>query len=644
MTNSTEATNSPAKPKKAKGPIRLEAVIPIAIIFALVLAYFKIFFDGHLRSLIEWTGTKVHGAEVNVADINTSFLGGSFELRGLQVTDKNKPHRNLFSVGMIRFQFLWDALLRAKFVVNDASIKDIQALTPRQSPGRVMPPEPDSGKEGSLAKIQDKVLDQAKSQYNANMLGDVASILGGVDPKDQLKAIEGELKSSGKLKQLEAELKEKEKVWKERIKSLPQAKDVDALNKRLKALKFDAKNPIEFANNVKEADKILKEADQKIKLVSETGKNINQDVNTYQAAFKELEKMVDEDLKDMQARLKIPDVNAGDFTKTMFMRMFQEKLVGVKKYAEVAKQYMPPKRAEGEKPEEIVPRPRGTGRDFRFPITTGYPLFWLQHASISSTVSSSAEYSGNIEGSVKDVTSDPQYLKKPSVIALKGDFPKQSIGGLDFRATLDHTTDIAKADIVTKIASYPVDQQKLSDSSDVRFQIEEATGGLDLTANLTGEALDVKMTTAFTQLKYGIEAKSNLLQDMLTKVMAGIPMIDLRARAHGTWSDIDFDLSSNLGDELARGIKAQVQAKIDEARAKLKAMINDKIGVEKQRLTAEFEKLKGEVTGEVSKVQNEIEKAKKTAQADIDAQKKKGGSKKLEDEGKKLLKKLKIGG
>jgi 2',3'-cyclic-nucleotide 2'-phosphodiesterase (5'-nucleotidase family) len=126
--------------------------------------------------------------------------------------------------------------------------------------------------------------------------------------------------------------------------------------------------------------------------------------------------------------------------------------------------------------------------------------------------------------------------------------------------------------------------------------------------------------------------------------MAGIPMIDLRARAHGTWSDIDFDLSSNLGDELARGIKAQVQAKIDEARAKLKAMINDKIGVEKQKLTAEFEKLKGEVTGEVSKVQNEIEKAKKTAQTDIDAQKKKGGSKKLEDEGKKLLKKLKIGG
>lgn len=644
MTNSTEPTSKPKK--KAKGPIRFEAIIPIAVIVAVTMLYFKIFFDGHVRALIAWTATKVHGAEVNVASVHTSFLGGSFAMNGLEVTDKSKPHRNIFSVGSIRFQFMWDALLRAKFVVDEASINEIQALTPRKHPGFIVPPEPETNSgPGLMTKVENNVLNQAKSQFNNNMLGDLAVVLGGVDPKDQLKNIEGELKSALRLKDLEKELKEKEKLWKERLKALPQKKEVDELSQRLKALKFDAKNPIEFANSVKEADRIFKEADQKIRTVSETGKSLNQDVNVYSQAFKDLENMVDQDLKDLQARLKIPDINAGDFTKTLFMGMFEEKLASVKKYAEVAKQYMPPKRpAEAEAPPEVVPRQRSQGRNIRFPVTTGYPLFWLKHAGISSEVSSSAEYSGNIKGDITDITTDPQYLKRPAIVRLQGDFPKQQIGGVDLKATFDHTTDTPKQNFLVKVASYPVGEQKLVDSPDVRFVLSQANGGLNLEADLNGEGLDVRLKNAFTAPTYDISAKSSLLKDILTKVMAGIPMIDLNARAKGTWSHIDFDLNSNLGDELARGFKAQIQAKIDEAKAKLKALINDRIGAEKQKLTAKFEKLKGELTGEVSKSQGEIENAKKTAQAEIDKQKKQGSGKKLEEEGKKLLKKFKLGG
>ncbi|MGE0761802.1 MAG: TIGR03545 family protein [Bdellovibrionales bacterium] len=642
MTNSTEATKKP----KAKGPLRLEAIIPTLVLVVLVGVYFKLFFDEHLRRTIEWVGTTVNGAEVNVGHVSTSFLGGSFEMGGIEVTDKNKPERNLAEVGLVRFQFLWDALLRAKFVVGDASVLDIQALTKRKRPGRVVPPptEKDGGP-GVMQKIEDSVLNQAKSQFNDNLLGDLASVLGGVDPNDQLKAIEGDLKSSLRIKELEKELKEKEVAWRERLKSLPQAKEVEELGQRLKALRFDAKNPVEFAKSVKEADKILKEADQKVKTVKETGKALNEDTNTYSQAFKDLEKMVDQDLKDMQSRLKIPDVNAGDFTKNMFLRTFQQRLVSVKKYAEVAKQYMPPKRASGEKEaDQVVPRARGQGKNFRFPITTGYPLFWLKHAAISSNASSSAEYSGNIKGEIKDVTTDPEYLGKPAIITLQGDFPKQQISGLDFKAVLDHTTETPKETVSLKIGGYPVGEQKLSDSKDVQFIINKATGGLDMKAELSGENLNVNAVNAFTQMEYDIEAKNSILKDVLTKVMAGIPVIDVNARAKGTWNDIDFDLSSNLGDELSRGIKAQVQAKIEEAKGKIRTLIDQKIGKDKQKLTAQFDQVKNQVAGEVNKSQSEIEKAKKTAQSEVDKQKSLGGTKKLEEEGKKLLKKFKIGG
>ena len=43
--------------RKRKGPIRFEAIVPIAIIVGLVAAYFVLFFDMHLRMGIEYAAT-----------------------------------------------------------------------------------------------------------------------------------------------------------------------------------------------------------------------------------------------------------------------------------------------------------------------------------------------------------------------------------------------------------------------------------------------------------------------------------------------------------------------------------------------------------------------------------------------------------
>jgi len=643
MTNSTEANK---KIPKTKGPLRFEAIIPTVVILALMWAYFHFFFDGHIRKAMEWTATSVHGAEVNIGKINTSVLGASLEIRDIQVTDKDKPQRNIVQVGRVHFKLLWDALLRGKMVVDDASIENIQALSPRKRPGRIVPKTEKQGEVSS--KVEKSVINQAQSQFNENVLGDVANVLGGTDPSAQLKNIEGELKASQKIKDLQAELKEKEKAWRERIKNLPQGKEIDEFGQKFKSLKFDSKNPVEFAKSLTEAQKLIKEADKKIKYVSETSKELNKDVDVYSQAVKDVEKMVDQDLRDLQSRLKIPDVNAGEFSKGLFMRLFQQKLASIYKYAEVAKQYMPPKKTAeqkaADKAEQIVPRQRGTGINFRFPITTGYPLFWLKHAKITSTVSSSAEYSGNIEGKVVDLTSDPVYLKRPAIITVKGDFPKQQIMGLDSKIVLDHTGDVGKETMDLKIQSYPVGEQKLSDSKDVTFVINKANGGLELNAQLVGDQVNVSTVNAFTQMDYQIDSKNSMVRDILQKVMAGIPVIDVKARASGTWSNLDFHLNSNLGDEISQGFRREIQAKVDEAKAKLKALINEKIGGEKAKLTAEFDKIKGQMTGEVDRVKSQVEGAKKTAQNQLNQEQKKGGTKKLEEEGKKLLKKFKFGG
>lgn len=644
MTNSQPKGTEVPKKKKVKGPIRWEAILPATVLTVLIGVYFTFFFDGHLRRALEYVGTQVNGAEVNIGSLDVGFLTASLKIADIQVTDKNQPQRNIVQVGSVNFKMLWDALFRAKVVVDEASILNIQALTKRKKPGYVVPPPPPDGGPSLLQKAEREVLDQTQKRFNKNFLGDVASIVGGTDAGDQLKNIQGQLKSDARIKELETEFNKKKAMWDQRIKELPQQKELKEYEARIKALKFDGKNPAEFAKSVSEADKIIREVDQKVRLVKDTSKDVKGDLNTYAQAYKDLEKMVQDDIKDLQKRFKLPDVNPKEFSQQLFMQMIESKLVGVRKYVEVAREYAPPLASKEErqarKQERLVPPKRGEGKTYAFPITTSYPLFWLKHAAISSEVSSSSEYGGNITGEIKDFSTSPEAIPRPAMILVKGDFPKQNIFGLDAAITIDHRTSTPKESIVATVAAYPMGQTKLSDSPEVSLSIDQAKASSALKATLVNQELKVEIQNSFGDLKYGFEAKNKIVKDILGDVLNGIPKITVNAGVTGSFKDFDIHINSNLGDELAKGFQRVLQAKIAEAQAKLKKSIDDQIGVQRARLKAEIDKATGDLNKILDGKQAEVDKAL----ADAKGSSKSGQSpeKKLEEEGKKLLKKLKF--
>ncbi|NJL24948.1 MAG: TIGR03545 family protein, partial [Calothrix sp. SM1_5_4] len=409
------------------------------------------------------------------------------------------------------------------------------------------------------------------------------------------------------------------------------------------ALKFNANNPAEFAKSVSEADKIRKEIEQKVKLVEQTNKEAKGDLNTYTQAFKDLEKMVQDDIRDLQTRLKLPNLDAKEFSKQLFMNMIEGKLAGLGKYVEVAREYMPPKKTESEKQtkkdEQIVPPRRGQGVSVRFPVTTGYPLFWLKHAALSSELGQS-EYSGNIKGEIKDVTSDPEYLGRPTLILAKGDFPQQGILGFDAKVTIDHTTDTPKESLNLTIGAFPVAGNTLSNSPDVKLAIAGAKGSSVLNATLVNQELTVDMKNIFSEVKYDLAAKNKIVHEIIDGVLRGIPTVTLNAGVRGSLSSFDVHINSNLGDELGKGFQKQLQAKLAEAQAQLRKLVDEKIGAEKTRLKSEMDKVIGDLTKNLDAKKAEADKAVQDAQKAIDGGKSQNPGKKLEQEGKKLLKKF----
>ena len=273
MTDTTIDTDK--KKNKKKGPIRFEAIIPVAILSLITFIYFTFYFDHHMKKLIEYVGTQANGAEVNVDSVRTSFIRGSFDLDRLQVTDPDRATHNSIEIGNMHFQYLWDALLRMKFVVDDASINNIQLLKPRTSPGKVLPPEP--AKPSKINELQNEVMAQVKNKYGANMLGDVLAILEGGDYEDQIQKIRGTLKSEARVNAMVTDVNTKKAFWDGRIKELSDTSKLKQIETTLQAVKKE-KNFIQQAQGVKKLNDLLKDVQNQYKEIERSSNKLQAEV------------------------------------------------------------------------------------------------------------------------------------------------------------------------------------------------------------------------------------------------------------------------------------------------------------------------------------------------------------------------------
>lgn len=652
MTTTQVPPTPPVKKTKKKGPIRTEAAVPLLIVIVLTWGYFHFLFDRHLRSGLEYLGYQVIGAQVDIANLETSFWKGSFRMQGLQITNSQKPDRNMVAIGDIRFDVLWDGLLRARFVVDEMAVEQIQIDVPRKSPGRVKPPEPikpeDKGP-SAMEKLKDKALQQTEQTYNENVLGDLAAILGGGSSAEQMAKIEGTLQSKERLKQLEASYAERSKVWQEKINALPKPKEIDALGAKLKTIKTsNFKSPQELVESINQLKAVAEEADQKYKQLQETGNTLNSDLNQFNQGLKELDALVKKDIAELETRFKIPKLDAKNLAQSIFRPYIEPYLARFSEYRGMAEKYLPPNLMKKGKPEEvevqIQPRPRASGVTYEFGKPRAYPIFWVKKISISSKASPTLG-TGDLAGLVTDVTSNQILVGKPTTASLKGDFPSMSISGFEFKGIFDNLKADSKISYDMKVAQYPLVGRPLIQSSDVNIAFEKANASIESKGQLVAlREFEFTLGNYIKQVDYQIQAKNEVVDEILKNVFKSLPVLTLDVKGEGRLPGLGLAINSNLGPELQRGFENEVKRKIDEAKLKIQNYINEQVGKEKAKLEAEFNKVKGQVDGEVKKLQAQLDSKKQEAESKMNSAKKdeeNKAKKGLENEAKKAAEELK---
>lgn len=647
------------KTKKPKGPIRWNAVIPFTIVCVLTFAYFHFFFDMNLRAALEWAGYKGVGAEVNIAKVETSFFKASLRVQGIEVTDAETPAQNVIEIGDIRWGMSWDALLRAKILVNEAVIENIQFNTARKHPGKVAPPEPPPKPgpgmvEQEAQRLKEEALAKTQQEYADNMLGDLAAILGGADANAQLGKIEGSLASKAKANEIEANLKEKQKYWDEKFKGLPQGKDIQALNDRMGKIKTkDFKTPQELQASLQELDAVLKQADAYQKQIGTTGQELDKDLKKIDADIKTLDGLVKADVKALETRFRIPSINTKELTRALFNRYLGKYMAKINRYRAMAEKYVPPKymdkisgKGKPADPEDvpIQPHPREKGVTYEFGRKNSYPLFWIKKAAISSEAGMSPK-AGNIKGQILDITSNQTLVGRPTVATLAGDFPADKIKDLLLKLVLDNTKADSLITYQMAVGSYPINAAEFVNSADVKIGLNSATGKLNIDGELKAlRDFKMNLSNQFTTANFEVSAKDGNINTILKNTFAELPVINLTGSASGYLPALSFDVTSNLGSELEKGLRKQVEAKIAEARKQIEEHVNKEIGKQREQIDKQVRQLREQLDKEVKKAQEQLNAQKKQAEAKADQAKKDAenqGKKELEKQGKKAADDLK---
>ena len=657
--NEITETSQSNKIKKPVGPIRWNAIIPFCITLFLFWIYFYFFFDLHMKKSIEWVGYRALGTELNIKEFKSSFIKGQVQISKLEITSATKPDANAIELESIRFDVKWDALLRLKFVVEEIAAEGIQFMSRREHPGKVAPPEPPSDKPSFTQQLQDKALNKLEKDNQSNVLSDVSTFLKTGKWDDQIKNLESSLASKKMLEDLNQKWTSKKVEWDGKIKSLPNSSELNSFKSRFEAIKYkDFKTPQELDSSIKQFDVLFKEVDAKNKQVQEVKSQLESDLKGMDQDYKAVDAQVKKDMDTLKTKFKIPKIDAGSFAKSLFMGYLAPIMSKLDHFKALAEKYLPPKyskmvddKLSGKKAsakpaddDSIQPHPRIHGTTYEFPITNGYPLFWIQKISISSRSNKNADY-GDFSGLIENITSNQRQIKKLTTLNITGDFKKMDVTGIKVNAELNNLKDEPEIKFIFNVGGYPMTQMELMKSKDGEISIPSALASFTSSGDTIGfKNYNLKMNANFANAHFKIAATDKTVSEILTQTLSSINQFNVEATATGELKNLNLDIRSSLGTALQSSFENLLKNKIAEANQQLQAAVNNEIGKLKAQLAGQTDALKNQANGEVAKVQNQINDQKKTIEDRVAGAKKdleKQARKSLEDAGKKGIEDLK---
>ena len=580
------------KDKKPKSIVRTEALMLIAFVVTLLLIYFTLFFELHLKWMAQKTLTKVYGAEVNIAKLSLTLKPVALKLNNMQFTNHQDPAYNLFEIGELSFKLNTDDLLFASFTTEEALVKGVRVNRKRSHPGYV---SPETQKLVSLSldlKKNKKAVIENKTK--GNILDNIASFSKTNDLKSELK----KFSDSFELGELEAKYKDRLKSQKEvlaKIEDVAKQDQFKPIEDQLKNLELKIKAKAEPIEIISLGKTLLDD----IKAKKDEVKDLKNEFKSQGADLKNIKNDLDQDLdlkkQELKSRFDIPDISpealAQDFfaeTITTRFYLFNYWMDQIRKNSEQKVQNVKSKvltesqskmvkdkiagAIEASKKEKAIKAEIEATRQSQSQIIhfgkNLRPKFWIKKTLIQAEAKESQDLQ-NFTGRILNIASDQKLIGKPIEVYFKGDLPKDKIFNINLEAKLNH--HLPQINETFKVAAnYPISSFKIIDDGSLKLFLNKATSRSEIDGSIIDKQIkNMSIKNNLDQADFLFNSTKGDIQQILEPIFANINSFDIDIFLKGALDNPDLKILSTLTEKISAGLKAKVASQLGEFNAEL---------------------------------------------------------------------------
>ena len=567
---------------------RWQGIIPVVLVAALLVLGWTLLADRVVRGTVSEAGTKALGAQLDIDGLTIHTLSTTLEMRGVALADPFDSTRNLFEVGRLVVALAPEPLLQKKLVVRNLQIADVRTGTARATPARRV-----SG--GGFAPRALAEVRRFADQFRVPLLS--------LTPIDTLKAI---VLDPTQLRTVQAALALGHRADSARasldaaVNGLRLQETVDssaAVIARLQGTNVRTLGVQGARTAVADLRRALARVDSARGRVDRLAGDTRRAVDSLQAGVAALDQVRREDYAFARGLLQLPSFDAPDIGAALFGRVTIDKFQQAMYWATLARQYAPPGLLPKEKSGPA--RVRASGSTIRFITPQSYPQLLVERADIN--VTTAGPQPATYALAVRDLTSEPAVVRRPTVFALRRASRGGTVDSLRVTGSLDHLRERPRE--VVNVHAAGIALPSLAVPS-LPLSMDPGRGASELRFVLDGNQVTGRWSVRSSNLAWVRDsARSrplNTIESLVTRVLTGVDDLDLVAEISGTLDAPRLAVRSNLdrriaerlravaGEEIAAAqerIRVQVDRIVDEKSAPVKARITELRAEGERRLT-----------------------------------------------------------
>lgn len=533
------------------------------------IAFWFLMLNPMVKCLIETKGSELNEARIDVGSVKFSFIPAGVTIKGLQVTDKENPMRNLFTAGIINVKLDGGALFKKKIVINDLAAEDVMLNTERK-------------KSGAIKKYKTKKEVGAEKTRTSEELKTPEFTMPNA--KDVLSDIE--LKSVTLAKALQGDIEKSKAKWEKRLKELPNEKTFKKHKADYEELKSSSKGG-GFGGILKSLSgggKLAKDIKSDIKEINKAKKDFNKELASFKARAKEINIAKKEDVKLIADKYGSPEGLAKNISKALF----GPKVEGyVGKALSLYKRYKPKSTGVKGKPvEEVKSRKKIFSQNILFKETNPSPNFLLKNALVSITMAGEEGSKTALKGTLKNISSEPSLLKEPALLEFKGN-KFSSVEKVNVDAILDHRksdTYSDKGDF--DIRSLAFNNAVVSETDKLKLTLLKGYGNFKGNINISDgkikSTVDIKLSdTKFSKLETG---KDSEMMTALNSALMGASSMTFNIKIDGDITHPSVRVKSSADKLIKNAMASVVKGKADQFKKDLNSELTSKLSGPKEKI------------------------------------------------------------